>query len=349
MKRRALLLLLAATSGFSAAGDLPVRGIHFMAPRPAEVPAAVRLFSETLPRHGINVVVLEVNYNYRYSKRPEVAEPNGLSRDDAAQLAAACRKAGIRLIPMINLLGHQSWAKNTHALLRAHPEFDETPGLYPGNEGIYCRSYCPRHPKVHDVVFDLIDELVEAFQADAFHAGMDEVFLIGEDACPRCRGRSKADLFAGEVRAVHAHLAKSGLQMWMWGDRLIDGETTGIGRWEASTDFTHQAIRQIPRDIVISDWHYEKPHPTAAWFAIEGFPVVSCPWRKPEVALGQLELMRAVRAGASKQVAARMLGMMQTTWGSFGNFLKAYNGEPDAPANMLEVVTCLRKLFPVTP
>ncbi len=344
MIRRALLVVLA-----EAAGDPPVRGIHFMAPRPAEVPAAVRLFSEALPKHGINVVVLEVNYHYRYGSRPEVAEPDSLSRQDAAQLAAACRNAGIRLIPMINLLGHQSWAKNNHALLRAHPEFDETPGRYPGNEGIYCRSYCPLHPRIHEVVFDLMDELIEAFQADAFHVGMDEVFLIGEDACPRCRGRSKADLFAGEVRALHAHLAKSGRQMWMWGDRFIDGETTGIGRWEASTNYTFQAIRQVPRDIVICDWHYEKPHPTAAWFALEGFPVISCPWRKPEVALGQLELARSIRAGGSKEVAARMLGMMQTTWGSFGNFLKAYNGEPGAPANMLEVVNCLKKLFPVNP
>ena len=56
-------------------------------------------------------------------------------------------------------------------LLRAHPELDETPGKYPGNAGIYCRSYCPLHPKVHEIVFDLIDELVEATGADAFHAG----------------------------------------------------------------------------------------------------------------------------------------------------------------------------------
>ena len=35
-------------------------------------------------------------------------------------------------------------------------EFDETPGKYPNNEGIYCRSYCPLHPEVHEVLFDLV-------------------------------------------------------------------------------------------------------------------------------------------------------------------------------------------------
>lgn len=343
MKR--LIASIFAAVWICAGADLPVRGIHLMAPRPEEVPAAVRFISEALPKHGVNLVVLEINYRYRYSRRPNITDDGALSRSEAAQLVAACRKAGIRLIPMINLLGHQSWATTTFALLRTHPEFDETPGRYPANEGIYCRSYCPLHPKIHEVIFDLIDELVEAFEADAFHIGMDEVFLIGEDDCPRCRGRSKADLFAGEVRALHAHLAESGRQMWMWGDRFIDGETTGMGRWEASTNFTFDAIRLVPRDIVICDWHYEKPHPTAAWFALEGFPVVSSPWRKADVALGQLELMRSVRANGSKQVSGRMLGMMQTTWGSFGNFLKAYNGEPGAQKNMLEVVDCMKKLF----
>jgi hypothetical protein len=296
-----------------------------MAPSGQEVPVAVRFIGDTLPKHGVNVLVLEVNYRYRYAKRPEVAEPNALTREHVGQIAAACRRAGIRPIPMINLLGHQSWAKNNHALLRAYPEFDETPGRYPGNDGIYCRSYCPLHPKVHAIVFDLMDELADAFQADAFHVGMDEVFLLGEDECPRCRGRSKADLFAGEVRTLHAHLAKSGRRMWMWGDRFLDGETTGLGRWEGSTNFTWEALRQVPRDIVVCDWHYEKPHPTAVWFALEGFQVVSSPWRKADVALGQVDLMRTIRANASPRVAERMLGVMQTTWGSFGNFMKAFS------------------------
>jgi hypothetical protein len=87
----------------------------------------------------VNVLVLEVNYRYRFTRHPEVAEADALSRDDMARIRAACRRAGVRLIPQINMLGHQSWAKTTFGLLRAHPEFDETTGAYPANEGIYCR------------------------------------------------------------------------------------------------------------------------------------------------------------------------------------------------------------------
>jgi len=341
--RLTVFALLAVALG---AGELPVRGLHLSAPRPEDIPLAVRFITGALPREGVNLLVLEINYHYRFTKHPEVTDEPALSREDLVQVAAACRKAGVRLIPQINLLGHQSWAKNTSGLLRSHPEFDETPGLYPANEGIYCRSYCPLHPGVHDVVFDLIDELADACQADAFHIGMDEVFLLGEDACPRCRGRNKAELFAGEVRALRDHLTDRNRTTWMWGDRFLDGDTTGLGKWEGAVNQTHDAVRLIPKDIVICDWHYESPVPTAAWFALNGFAVVSSPWRKPEVALGQLDLVRAMRASGPVPVRARSLGMLQTTWQSFAGFVRGYYGEATSQdARSVEAVNCFRQLF----
>jgi hypothetical protein len=294
----------------------------------------------------VNVLILEFNYGVKFTKRPEVSEPDALSLDQVRQLADASRSAGIRLIPMINLLGHQSWAKTTFGLLRAHPEFDETPGKYPSNEGTYCRSYCPLHPQVHAVLFDLIDELLDATGADAFHAGMDEVFLLGEADCPRCRGKNKAELLAGEVKTIHDHLAARGKEMWMWGDRFLDGSVTGIGKWEASMNETAPALALIPKDVVIADWHYEQAHPTAAYFALSGFRVVSSPWRRSAVALEQLAQVRDGRAHSTPEVGGRMLGMLQTTWTGFGPFVQAYYKEGDSPRpEATEAVQCFRELF----
>lgn len=118
--------------GFTAfAQPLPVRGIHLGAPKPDEMPLALRFIREALPKEGVNLLVLEFNYKVRYSKRPEVVDSDALTLDQVRELAAAARAVNVRLIPMINLLGHQSWAKTTFGLLRAHPEFDETPGNTP--------------------------------------------------------------------------------------------------------------------------------------------------------------------------------------------------------------------------
>jgi hypothetical protein len=340
---RAILLL--PLSLALTAQPLPVRGIHLSAPKPSEMPLALRFVSEALPKEGVNVLVLEVNYHFQSQKHPEVVDTDALSFEELRQLSDACKAAGVKLIPMINLLGHQSWAKTTFGLLRSHPEFDETPGLYPDNEGTYCRSYCPLHPQVHAVLFDLIDELMQATGADTFHGGMDEVFLIGEESCPRCRGRNKAELFAGEVRAVNDHVRERGGTLWIWGDRLLDGATTGIGKWEAATNDTAPAIQMIPKDVVINDWHYESAHPTAAYFAVTGFPVVTSPWRRGGVALRQLDQLRAIRSQASPEVADRARGMLQTTWCGFGPFARAYFGEEKTNQPAMEAATCFRELF----
>jgi hypothetical protein len=135
--------------------------------------------------------------------------------------------------------------------------------------------------------------------------------------------------------------------MWMWGDRLIDGAATGIGAWEGSTNGTHAALGRIPGDIVICDWHYEQAHPTPRFFAEHGFAVVACPWRKGEVALGQLDLIRRLRESGGG--SAPPLGMVQTVWCGAAPFMEAYRSQAaggavakDDPA---QTAQCFRELF----
>jgi hypothetical protein len=336
------------------AQPLPVRGVHLGAPAPDEVALLAGFIREDLPKAGVNVLVLEINYKYEFSKRPELRSGNVLTKGHVGELLAASKEAGITLIPQFNCLGHQSWKENTSILLTTYPEFDETPGLYPGNDGIYCRSYCPRHPQVHRVVFDLIDELVEVFEARAFHVGMDEVFLLGEDICPRCRGTAKATLFAEEVNRLHRHLAEKGVTMWMWADRFLNGKATGIGKWEASENETAPAIDQVPHDIVMCDWHYDSALPTASFFALKGFPVVSSPWRKAEVGLTQLQYMRLGRTQSNAILAPRFLGILQTTWTNPAEFIRAYReangagsmiGGDNGRRSATEAAECFRQVF----
>ncbi len=142
----AAIAFLPCTRLIARASPIPVRGLNLSAPKPDELPLAVKFIREVLPKAGVNVLVMEFDYRYQYKSHPEVIDADALSEEQVKQIVAACHDAGVRLIPLINLLGHQSWAAQTFGLLRAHPEFDETPGKYPGNKGIYCRSYCPLAP-----------------------------------------------------------------------------------------------------------------------------------------------------------------------------------------------------------
>jgi len=331
------------------ASRLPIRGIHLSAPAKRDLTPAIAFIREALPKEGVNTLILEFDFNFDFRSRPEFADSSALGSNEVQQIVRACREQGIDLIPQINCLGHQSWARRNGRLLQKHPEFDETPGKYPNNTNIYCRSYCPLHPEVHPVLFDLMDELARACGAKAFHVGMDEVFILADPDCPRCKGKSPAELFAGEVKTLHAHLKAVGCRMWMWGDRFIDGKATRIGKWEASENGTQSAIDGVPKDIVICDWHYDSAPETARLFAGKGFDVVECPWRKPAVALAQLQQIRALRAGPDPALGGHALGMVQTTWCGFSAFAKAYNAPQPGAApeknSASESANCFRRLF----
>ncbi len=335
-----LLLLFAGNIIFPQTPDvspdniMPVRGFCIAAPSPDNLERFIKFISEELAPRKVNTLILMVDYNYEYESHPELRNPSALSKKEIKKLVEVCRKNNIRIIPQVNLLGHQSWAENVGNLLKAYPEFDETPlvtfpekYVWPNSDGLYCKSYCPLHPDVHKVVFEVVDEICDVFEADAFHAGMDEVFYIGEKQCPRCSGKDKAELFAGEVRKVRDHLAFKGRKLWIWGDRLIDGKTTGIGEWEGSYNNTYRAVDMIPKDVMICDWHYERPDQTPVYFAMKGLSVVTCPWRNPVSAVLQVRDMIKFRDYSTPEMKERFMGMVQTVWSGTGQFLDSFYGD----------------------
>ena len=352
-----LLSFLAAVALYSqttpADSLFPVRGFCIAAPQPAELDDFIKFIRNDLAPRQVNTLILRVDFNYHFTSHPELRDEVALSAADVKKIVATCQALHIRVIPQINLLGHQSWAGKVNNLLRVYPEFDETPYVkmpenyeWPNADGLYCKSYCPLHPGVHKVVFDLVDEICTAFEADAFHAGMDEVFYIGHDSCTRCSGRDKAELFAGEVTVIRNHLAEKGRQLWIWGDRLIDGKTTGMGEWEASFNITYRAVDLIPKDVMICDWHYERADQTPVYFAMKGLQVVTCPWRMPDVAVQQANDMVRFRLQSAPEMKDRFAGLVQTVWSPFGDFLQEYQdaadrsgGEKNTSAN------CFKALF----
>ena len=345
MKTHVLVLLLIAFIGrASYAQQNPenqplVKGFAIAAPKPDGLADFIQFIHHELAPREVNTLILRVDFNYAYTSHPELRDSITLSESNVKEIVAACRQHGIQVIPQLNLLGHQSWADELGNLLAVYPEFDETPwvqmpakGTYewPNDDGLYCKSYCPLHPGVHQVVFALVDELMEVFEAKAFHAGMDEVFYLGESKCPRCAGRDKSVLFANEVQTIRDHLAARGWELWIWGDRLIDGYTTGIGMWAASHNDTHRAIDLIPRDVVICDWQYSRDNQTAAYFALKGLRVVTCAWDHPEVAVSQANNLFQSRAISNEELRGRYYGIAHTVWSGPAPFFKGFREQtPD--------------------
>ena len=186
-----------------------------------------------LKEMGINKIILEIDYHFTFQSHPELRQTdNTITVKGAKDFTDFARSNGIEIIPQFQCVGHQSWAEETYKLLEVYPELDLTPNAFPNNEGIYCREWDVTNPRVYEIVFPLMDEIIDAFEAKAMHVGMDEVFLLGSDESPSTQGDDPAELFAKAVNDIYDHLVnKKGVEMLMWGDRLIDARERPVKNW----------------------------------------------------------------------------------------------------------------------
>ncbi|MGZ8552406.1 MAG: hypothetical protein ACXWV8_03315, partial [Chitinophagaceae bacterium] len=88
---------------------LPVRGLAIAAPPPYYVDSFVSFIEKELAPGQVNTLILRVDFNYQYTSHPELRDSIALSKDDVKKMVVARRNNNIRIIPQINLLGHQSW------------------------------------------------------------------------------------------------------------------------------------------------------------------------------------------------------------------------------------------------
>ncbi len=326
------------------AGGWKSRAIVMTAPVPDDLDRFNAFVTNTLAPAGVDTLVLLVRYRYQFKSHPECAESNALSRAAIRSIKAACDARGIKLVPKMNLLGHQgSKSVVTSGLLAAHPEFDETPEKKEVRHN-YCRSICPKHPESLKLVTDLASEMAEAFGADMMHIGCDEVFEIG--TCPRCKDTPTGTLFADWVNGISRHLKAKGVRTMIWSDRLLNAKGSGYGVWEASDNGTDAALGKIDKDVICCDWHYENcpKYPSVETLADAGYELYVCPWRYAENA--KLFLDYAVKHDKGKY-----FGLMFTTWYSAKDVMDAIEGKwaaqpgKDKDASMARTLYSLGRNF----
>ena len=303
------------------------KGIVLTAPLTNEVDTVVKFIDEYLAPRAFDTVVLQVRYRYQFKSHPELWGYDPLSFGDVKKLLDVCKKNGIKLVPKMNLFGHQSGLHNEptdgilhghneekvdifDALLREYPELDEQRGT----EAVYyARSICPSSERAKNIVCELIDELLDVFESDTIHIGCDEAFNLG--ICPDCKDTPKGTLFANWVNAINAHVKKRGGKTMMWGDRLISQNGTPYHGWEACDGVdTYTAIDSLSKDILICDWHYDKynEYKSIDLFYEKGFKIMVSPWRNKDA-------LEAFISYAKEHDKGHVEGILMTTWCASGD------------------------------
>lgn len=305
-----------------AVAQFPIRALQLYGPTEENIDAFERFIEQYVVPAGITHVTLCLYYKFAYPSHPEIVDDHATTPAVARRVAEVCHRNHIEVVPEINVLAHQSTIYQgfkPFGLLRAYPDMEE---VIDGPLTTSTREVCALHPRLRPIAYDMIDDLMEAFDTKIIHAGFDEVFNIG--SCPRCRNTPKHILFANLVNDLNDHVRARGGSMWIWGDRLLDGQLIPniSSEYESSEIPTWQAVDLISKDITICDWHYnDEPygHLTPSFWVMKGNPYLSCPFNSVH---GTEQLVYATRV---LRDAPNTRGVYLTTWCDLDAFMKYVN------------------------
>ena len=193
-----------------------------------------------LPRYaawGYQELYLHLEDAVHYPSLPGIGRDDAYTYEEVGELVLTAARNGIRVVPIINLLGHTQY-------LIKHPEWRDLNEIR--DEHGQAREHgqlCPLHPRTREVAEKLLRDISPYCTAGKVHVGLDESFHLGK--CPRCQDEVArigiAGHFAGHVNRLHALCAHLGLTMGLWADMLY---------------FVPEAIPQLPRGIIAYDWYY---------------------------------------------------------------------------------------------
>ncbi len=205
---------------------------HFDLKAPMWTEEFMDAYSSTLAAWGYNAILYEVEDKLRYSNHPAIAHVDALSPAQTQARAASLRKRGLNVIPLVHALGHAGYVLTKPGYER----FRESPA--------HTGQYHPLSAESRELICELIDETIDATQADTFfHLGGDETWSLGQsESCRSLLAEiGPGGLYLRHMLPIIEHVIGRGLRPILWADiALIDPEI----------------IPQFPRDVLWMDWDY---------------------------------------------------------------------------------------------
>ena len=219
---------------------------------------------------------VDVQHSKQWSKNAIHMENGGgnfLTKKEVHDLVEYCKKCGIDVIPEVPCLSHCDY------MLTRHPELAERA------EDDLPDTYCPSNPGSYELLWDILDEVIEVFEPTTVQIGHDEFYSFC--ICDKCKGKDPARLYADDIIKIYNYLKDRGIKTEMWGDKLLNA-ITDDGRHfggsfrviEHADKFleripeTYASIDMIPNDIIIDHWYWSMSVDWDNDFLSRGFPMI---------------------------------------------------------------------------
>lgn len=187
--------------------------------------------------------VKEGRWVYKTDLIPTIHKENFLK-----EVISYAKKRNIVIIPQINTLGHNRLIPRYIPEVSAKYE-DGTPK----NQG-----YCTANPETMKLVYNwidyMIDEYILPYGNDEIHFGLDEVGVAFKCDCPKCKDRSRTDIFLDFAVEVIRYAKNRGMKhVFLCHDMFLELDAVTDGNKQKFVDAGVD-------DVAVLDWWcYEDP------------------------------------------------------------------------------------------
>jgi len=263
------------------------RAIKLYVPGRDNIPFFKRFIRDFMAKYKFNTILLELNGTMRLESHPEVnigsaefanelnysrrnrpygphgeytnsahhdvADGKTLEKYEVADLVNYIRSFNIKVIPEIPSLTHSYYLLANHKDLAENKTYE------------YPDTYCPLHPEIYKIYFDILNEYIEVIHPDIIHVGHDE-WRMEMNKCDLSKGKDYGKLYADDLNKIHDFLKKKGIRTAIWGDHLFEAvRGKGFRVWKTKTGYEYkipgaltpeQVKELISKDILIFNWFW---------------------------------------------------------------------------------------------
>lgn len=207
---------------------------------------------DRLARYKVNAVIWEIEDKLRFTRRPEVAAPNAISKQEMRALCRYAKERHVEISPLVQGLGHASFILKHHWELRENPTSDW--------------EFCPSNPATYELQFDLYKDALEAMPYGKYlHIGGDEVSAIGIDERCKATGKTAFELQMYWLQKVCDFAKENGRIPIFWDDMPLKyGEVMQFSNIKSEEEVAQKwnsekldaNIHLFPKECVYMRWLY---------------------------------------------------------------------------------------------
>lgn len=270
----------------------------------------LKQWADLLCRYKYNQLHLYVEHTFAFDGMSEVWRGvDALKPADIVVFDEYCAARGIELVPSVSTFGHQYMAMRTQTF-RGLGEFPEdAERSYSLVERMSHHTLNITDPRAFEFSCKLVDDYLQLFRSKRFNICADETFDLGRGRShAEAERRGVADMYAGYVSNLCAHLAEQGRETMFWGDIAIK---------------MPEILSKLPKNVVLLNWLYDADitEDKVRLVAESGAKQYVCPavqgWN------GTLPRMDDAWANISRLAAFGLkygaAGFLVTDWGDYGH------------------------------